>query len=57
MNLPLPTKIDTRVLDAVHITEEFGPDPDIAEVDRVIRERMQDTLDELARQRRFPVIG
>jgi 1-acyl-sn-glycerol-3-phosphate acyltransferase len=57
VNIPLPTKIDTRVLEPVHITDEFGPAPDIAEVDRVIRERMQDTLDELARKRRFPVIG
>ena len=57
VNVPLPTKIDTRVLEPVHIAEEFGPDPDIAEVDRVIRQRMQDALDELARARRFPVLG
>ncbi|WP_207838593.1 lysophospholipid acyltransferase family protein [Williamsia soli] len=56
-NLPLPTKIETRVLDPVHITEEFGDHPDIAEVDRVIRDRMQLALDEMARARRFPVIG
>ncbi len=56
-NLPLPTKIATRVLDPVHITEEFGDDPDIEEVDRVVRDRMQLALDEMARTRRFPVIG
>jgi 1-acyl-sn-glycerol-3-phosphate acyltransferase len=56
-NLPLPTKIETRVLEPVHITEEFGDDPDIDEVDRVIRDRMQTNLDEMARARRFPVIG
>ncbi|MGO8853168.1 MAG: glycerol acyltransferase, partial [Mycobacterium sp.] len=37
--------------------EEFGPNPDIDEVDRAIRARMQAALDELARERRFPVIG
>ena len=39
------------------VVAEFGPDPDIAEVDEVVRTRMQDTLDELARKRRFPVLG
>jgi 1-acyl-sn-glycerol-3-phosphate acyltransferase len=56
-NLPMPTKIETRVLDPIHIKEEFGEDPDVAEVDRVVRERMQDALDEMARARRFPVLG
>lgn len=56
-NLPLPTKIVTRVLDPIHIRAEFGDEPDVAEVDRVVRERMQEALDELARARRFPVIG
>jgi 1-acyl-sn-glycerol-3-phosphate acyltransferase len=56
-NLPLPTKIVTQVLDPIDIAAEFGPDPDIAEVDRVVRERMQAALDELARARRFPVLG
>ena len=44
-------------LEPVHIEDEFGPDPDIAEVDRVIRKRMQAALDELAKARRFPVLG
>lgn len=56
-NLPLPAKIVTRVLEPIHIAEEFGPDPDVDEVDRVVRARMQDALDELASRRRFPVIG
>jgi 1-acyl-sn-glycerol-3-phosphate acyltransferase len=56
-NLPLPTKIVTEVLEPVDIEAEFGPDPDVDEVDRVIRERMQDKLDELAAARRFPVLG
>ncbi|MGP4056938.1 lysophospholipid acyltransferase family protein [Mycobacterium sp. 4D054] len=56
-NLPLPSKIVTRVLDPVDITAEFGDDPDIDEVDRHIRSVMQAALDELARKRRFPVLG
>lgn len=56
-NLPLPSKISTRILAPIDLRAEFGPDPDLAEVDAVIRERMQDALDELARERRFPVLG
>jgi 1-acyl-sn-glycerol-3-phosphate acyltransferase len=56
-NLPLPTKIRTEVLDPIDVAEEFGPDPDIAEVDAVVRERMQTAMNELKRQRRFPVLG
>lgn len=57
LNLPLPTKISTRVLEPIDVEAEFGPDPDLAEVDRVVRERMQDALAEMARKRRFPVLG
>lgn len=57
LNVPLPTKIVTEVLDPIDITAEFGPDPDITEVDAVVRARMQEALDRLARQRRFPVLG
>lgn len=57
LNLPLPTKISTRVLEPIDIEAEFGPDPDLAEVDQVVRERMQDALAEMAGQRRFPVLG
>jgi 1-acyl-sn-glycerol-3-phosphate acyltransferase len=56
-NLPLPTKIQTTVLEPIHLREEFGDEPDIAEADRVIRGRMQDALDEMAGARRFPVLG
>ena len=47
----------TQVLEPIDIREEFGEDPDIAEVDAEVRERMQAALDELARARRFPVLG
>lgn len=56
-NLPLPTKIETTVLDPIHVREEFGDDYDVAEVDALVRSRMQAALDELASRRRFPVLG
>ena len=57
INIPLPTKIVTQVLEPIHVADEFGAEPDIAEVDEVIRGRMQEALDKLARERRFPVLG
>ena len=56
-NLPLPTKIVTQVLDPIDVRGEFGPEPDVAAVDEEVRRRMQQALDELAEQRRFPVLG
>ena len=42
---------------AIDLRAEFGPDPDVDEVyDHLIR-LMQDALDALAAERRFPVIG
>lgn len=57
VNVPLPTKIVTRVLPPIDITAEFGDDPDIDEVDSHVRRVMQKALDELADRRRFPVLG
>jgi 1-acyl-sn-glycerol-3-phosphate acyltransferase len=56
-NLPLPTKIETAILEPVNLREEFGPEPDVNEADRVIRDRMQSALDRMAGNRRFPVLG
>ncbi|HLR98670.1 acyltransferase family protein [Mycolicibacillus parakoreensis] len=56
-NLPLPTKIVTEVLEPIDIVAEFGEDPDIEAVDAHVRAVMQDALDALAAQRRFPIIG
>jgi 1-acyl-sn-glycerol-3-phosphate acyltransferase len=56
-NLPLPSKIVTRVLEPIDITAEFGENPDVDEVDLHVRAVMQKALDELARKRRFPVLG
>ena len=56
-NLPLPTKITTQVLEPIDLVAEFGDDPDVDEIDVEVRRRMQEALDDLARQRRFPVLG
>jgi len=56
-NLPLPSKIVTQVLEPIDIEAKFGADPDVDEVDHHVRSVMQTALDELARKRRFPVIG
>jgi len=56
-NIPLPSKIVTRVLDPIDIAAEFGDDPDVDEVDLHVRAVMQKALDELASERRFPVLG
>ena len=56
-NLPLPTKIVDRALDPIDIFALFGKNPDIAEVDSYVRSVMQNALDELARERRFPILG
>jgi 1-acyl-sn-glycerol-3-phosphate acyltransferase len=56
-NLPLPTKITAQVLKPIDIVATFGSDPDIDEVDLHVRSVMQTALDELAAERRFPVLG
>lgn len=56
-NLPLPTKIVVQVLEPIDIAAQFGEDPDIDEVDAHVRRVMQTALDELGRQRRFPILG
>jgi 1-acyl-sn-glycerol-3-phosphate acyltransferase len=56
-NLPLPAKIVTRVLDPIDIVAQFGEEPDVDSVDLHVRAVMQKALDELAGERRFPVLG
>jgi 1-acyl-sn-glycerol-3-phosphate acyltransferase len=56
-HIPLPAKITIETLPAIDLRSEFGPDPDVDDVyDHLIR-LMQDALDALAAERRFPVIG
>ena len=54
---PLPAKITVEALPPIHLCEEFGPEPDIDEVYDHVMRVMQETLDALAAERRFPVIG
>jgi 1-acyl-sn-glycerol-3-phosphate acyltransferase len=56
-HVPLPSKIVVEVLPPIHLHEEFGADPDVAEVHEHVMSLMQDTLDALSAERRFPVIG
>src|SRR5215203_4757290 len=52
-HLPLPAKITVEALPAIHLREEFGPDPDTGEIYDHITRVMQETLDALAAERRF----
>ncbi|HYB37146.1 MAG TPA: lysophospholipid acyltransferase family protein [Mycobacterium sp.] len=56
-NMPLPAKIVDQVLEPIDIVARFGKNPDIDEVDSYVRSVMQNALDRLARERRFPVLG
>jgi 1-acyl-sn-glycerol-3-phosphate acyltransferase len=56
-HVPLPAKITVEVLPPVHPREEFGPEPDVAEVDAHVTRLMQETLDALAAERRLPLVG
>jgi 1-acyl-sn-glycerol-3-phosphate acyltransferase len=53
-NIPLPTKIVAQVLEPIRVA---GSNADIGEIDAQVRSVMQSALDELARARRFPVLG
>jgi 1-acyl-sn-glycerol-3-phosphate acyltransferase len=57
VNLPLPTKIVTEVLEPIDIIAGFGENPDVLDVDAHVRSVMQTALDRLAHQRRFPIFG
>jgi 1-acyl-sn-glycerol-3-phosphate acyltransferase len=56
-HLPLPAKIAVEVLEPIDVREQFGDDPDLDEVYEYVMRVMQETLDTLAAERRFPVIG
>jgi 1-acyl-sn-glycerol-3-phosphate acyltransferase len=57
INVPLPTKIVTQVLEPIDLFAQFGENPDVDQVDAHVRSVMQTALDRLARQRRLPVLG
>jgi 1-acyl-sn-glycerol-3-phosphate acyltransferase len=56
-HVPLPAKLQMRALEPIDLRKRFGRNPDIQEIDEYILGTMQATLDSLAEERRFPVIG
>jgi 1-acyl-sn-glycerol-3-phosphate acyltransferase len=56
-HLPLPSKIVVEVLPCIDLRDEFGEDPDVDEVYDEVVARMQDALDALAAERRWPILG
>lgn len=56
-HIPLPAKITVEVLPAIHLREQFGPEPDAGEIYDHVTATMQETLDALAAERRLPVLG
>ena len=45
------------MLPPIDLREQFGPDPDIDEVYEHVTHVMQDALNALAAERRYPIIG
>jgi 1-acyl-sn-glycerol-3-phosphate acyltransferase len=56
-HIPLPAKITVEVLAPIDVRAQFGDDPDVDEVYAHVTSLMQETLETLAAERRFPVIG
>jgi 1-acyl-sn-glycerol-3-phosphate acyltransferase len=56
-HFPLPAKLQMRALPVIDIREKFGRNPDLDEVNEYVLGAMQATLDTLAEERRFPVLG
>ncbi len=55
--IPLPAKMTTEVLPAIDLRKEFGPEPDVDDVYKHVTRLMQETLDSLSAERRYPVLG
>ncbi len=56
-HIALPAKIAIQVLEPIDLRKRFGPTPDVDAVYEAITELLQRTLDKLAAQRRWPIIG
>jgi 1-acyl-sn-glycerol-3-phosphate acyltransferase len=56
-HIPLPSKITVETLPPIRLREEFGPEPDVDQAYEHVLRIMQETLDALAAERRFPLIG
>jgi hypothetical protein len=56
-HIPLPAKITIEVLAPIDLREQFGQNPDVDEVYDHILGQMQITMNALAAERTFPVLG
>ena len=56
-HLPLPAKLTTQVLPPIDVRKRFGARPDRQEVYEYVTGRMQEALDDLAGERRLPLVG
>ncbi|MGE4427060.1 MAG: glycerol acyltransferase [Solirubrobacteraceae bacterium] len=56
-HVPLPAKLSVQVLPPVDVRARFGDRPDPAAVHRHVADRMQETLTDMQRRRRLPVVG
>ena len=56
-HIPLPAKITVDVLEPIDLRAEFGEHPDLDVAYKDVVGRMQAALDDLAAERRLPVIG
>ena len=57
LNLPLPTKVVTQILEPIDVVARFGEDASVESIDAHVRSVMQEALNDLAAQRRFPILG
>jgi hypothetical protein len=55
--LPLPAKIEVKVLPPIDLRERFGEDPGRDAVYEEVTGEMQQALDELSAGRDLPVVG
>jgi len=55
--IPLPAKITIQVLPPIDLRQRFGKEPNLDQAYDYITSEMQRALDELASERKFPVIG
>lgn len=56
-HIPLPAKLTVQVLEPIDLSERYGPSPDVEQIYDDVTGLMQRTLDDLADERRLPVIG
>ena len=57
LRIPIPAKIDIRVMPPIDLRRELGRNPDVEEGYRLVTSRMQRTLTRLDHDRTMPVVG